>query len=315
MKLPPLNAVRAFESAARHASFRLAAAELFVTPGAVSQQIRQLESYLGVSLFRRLPRAVRLTDAGQEFFVAASRHLRGIAQAAERVRPRADTVALTSVPTFATRWLMPRLSRFTHRFPQVQVSVDASSEVADLERDGFDLAVRYGEGHYAGFGSQKLFDAVVAPLCSPTYRAAHFAGGSDLATWRGVRLLHENPPDDLWPQWLAASGMDALDAQAGMYFSYGLLALSAALEGEGVALQPIEFVERELASGALVLADERTYATGRCYTLVWPGRELRSAVANFRDWIIAEVESGPALAQLPSVANPAPQDAVAKPKP
>jgi LysR family glycine cleavage system transcriptional activator len=305
MKLPPLNAVRAFESAARHASFRLAAAELFVTPGAISQQIRQLEAHLGVSLFHRLPRAVRLTDAGQEFFAAATRHLRGIAQAAERVRPRADTVTLTSVPTFATRWLMPRLPRFTHQYPQVQVGVDASPELSDLERDGFDLAVRYGEGNYPGLGKRVLFDAIVVPLCSPAYRLAHFASGSDLATWQDVRLLHENPPDDLWPQWLLASGLEGVDAQAGMYFSYGLLALSAAIEGEGVALQPVEFVERELASGALVLADHRRQPTGRRYTLVWPERELRTAVAQFRDWLISEIDSGPALAQLPSVTKPA----------
>jgi LysR family glycine cleavage system transcriptional activator len=306
MRLPPLHALRAFESAARHASFRLAAAELFVTPGAISQQIRQLEEHLGVPLFHRLPRAVRLTDAGQEFFTAISRHLRGIAQAADKVRPRADTLTLTTVPTFASRWLMPRLPRFTQRYPKVQVGVDASSELTDLERDGFDLAVRYGAGDYPGLGSQLLFYGIVVPLCSPAYRQANFASGNGISAWRNVRLLHENPPDDWWPGWLDANGMQEIDAQGGMYFSYGLLALSAAIEGQGVALQPVEFVERELASGLLVLADDRAFDTGRRYTLVWPQRDLRQAVAQFRDWVISEVESGPALAQLPSVAKPAP---------
>jgi LysR family glycine cleavage system transcriptional activator len=304
MRLPPLNAVRAFESAARHSSFRLAAAELFVTPGAVSQQIRQLEDYLGVTLFHRLPRAVRLTEAGQEFFNAATRHLKGIAQAAERVRPRPDTVTLTTVPTFASRWLMPRLPRFTQRYPKVQVGVDASSELSDLERDGFDLAVRYGSGEYPGLDKKVLFEGVVVPLCSPSYRQAVFAGGTGLDAWRQARLLHENQPDDLWPDWLAAAGLTDIDAQGGMYFSYGLLAVSAAIEGQGVALQPVEFVERELASGVLVIADQRPQHTGRRYTLVWPKQDVRPAVAQFRDWLIAEVESGSALAQLPSVGKP-----------
>ncbi len=304
MRLPPLNAVRAFESAARLSSFRLAAAELFVTPGAISQQIRQLEEYLGVTLFHRLPRAVRLTEAGQEFFNAATRHLKGIAQAAERVRPRPDTVTLTTVPTFASRWLMPRLPRFTQRYPKVQVGVDASPELNDLERDGFDLAVRYGSGDYPGLDKKVLFEGVVVPLCSPSYRQAVFADGTDLSAWRQARLLHENQPDDLWPDWLTAAGLTGIDAQGGMYFSYGLLAVSAAIEGQGVALQPVEFVERELASGVLVIADARPQHTGRRYTLVWPKQDVRQAVAQFRDWLIAEVESGPALAQLPSVGKP-----------
>jgi LysR family glycine cleavage system transcriptional activator len=314
MRLPPLNSVRAFESAARHASFRLAAAELFVTPGAVSQQVRQLEEFLGVALFYRLPRAVRLTDAGQEFYGAATRHLKGIAQAAERVRPRADHVTLTTVPTFASRWLMPRLPRFTQRYPKVEVRVDASSELSDLERDGFDLAVRYGLGGYAGFEERVLFEGVVVALCSPAYREAHFAGGSGPKTWRQVRLLHENPPDDHWPGWLAASGMTDIDAHGGMYFSYGLLAVSAAIEGQGVALQPVEFVERELASGMLVIADQHRWHTGRRYTLVWQRGELRQGVVQFRDWLVNEVESGVALAQLPTTGKTL-SDALVHPSP
>jgi LysR family glycine cleavage system transcriptional activator len=281
----------------------------------VSQQIRQLEEHLGVPLFHRLPRAVRLTEAGQEFYNAATRHLKGIALAAEKVRPRADTVTLTTVPTFASRWLMPRLPRFTQRYPKVQVGVDASSELSDLEREGFDLAVRYGSGDYPGLDKRVLFEGVVLPLCSPSYRQAVFAEGTSSSAWKNARLLHENQPDDLWPDWLAAAGLPDIDAQGGMYFSYGLLAVSAAIEGQGVALQPVEFVERELASGVLVVADPRPQHTGRRYTLVWPKRELRQAVAQFRDWLIAEVETGPALAQLPSVGKP-PQDLLAlKPAP
>jgi len=291
LKLPPLNSLRAFEAAARHSSFRLAAAELFVTPGAVSQQVRQLEDYLGLSLFERLPRAVRLTRAGQDLFAAATRHLRGIAQAVERLKPQPDTMTISTVPTFASRWLMPRLPHFTMRCPSVEVRVDATPDVVDLEQERYDLAVRYGKGSYPGVHARLLFQGIVAPLCSRAYRAEHFDGRDPDQAWRTVRLLHENPPDDYWPGWREGTGLAATDAEAGMYFSHGLLALSAAIEGQGVALQPIEFVERELASGALVLADEHYYDTGRGYYLLWPRRELRPAVENFRDWLLNEMES------------------------
>jgi LysR family glycine cleavage system transcriptional activator len=291
MKLPPLNAVRAFEAAARRSSFRLAADELFVTPGAVSQQIRLLEDHLGVRLFERLPRAVRLTPVGQEFFAAVSRHLRGIAQAAERAHPRADTVELTLVPTFASRWLMPRLPHFTQQYPGVQVRLDASPTLIDLDDSRFDLGIRYGSGNYPGLGTQLLFLETAAPLCSPAYRESHFTQGAGGPGWDTVRLLHEYPPSDYWPPWLANAGLTEPNGDTGFYFSHGLLVLSAAIEGQGVALQPLEFVERELASGALVEADARKIETGQGYYLVWPRRELRPAVERFRDWVINELES------------------------
>jgi LysR family glycine cleavage system transcriptional activator len=292
VKLPPLNAVRAFEAAARRASFRLAADELFVTPGAVSQQIRTLEDHLGVRLFERLPRAVRLTAPGQEFFTAVSRHLRGIAQAAERIQPHADVVQLTVVPTFASRWLIPRLSHFTDRNPDVQVRIDASPTLVDLLDSYFDLGIRYGSGVYPGLETRLLFMETAAPLSSPAYRAEHFEPEGSEPDWGQIRLLHETPPSDHWPAWLARAGVTDADAHGGLYFSHGLLVLSAAIEGQGVALQPLEFVARELASGALVEVDPRKIETGQGYYLVWPRRELRPAVERCRDWLLNEVDPG-----------------------
>ncbi len=144
MKLPPLNAVRVFESAARHGSMRRAAEELFVSAGAVSQQIRTLEDHFGVKLLERTPRALLLTAAGQEFYSAVTRHLRGIAQAAERVRPQDQQIALTVAPDFASRWLMPRLSSFAAQNPEVEVRIDATFALADFEREPFDLGIRAG---------------------------------------------------------------------------------------------------------------------------------------------------------------------------
>jgi len=297
--------VRVFEAAARNASFREAAAELFVTPGAISQQVRLLEEHLGVPLFERLPRAVRLTTGGQVFFSAVTRHLRGIAQAAERLKPRADTVLLTVVPTFASRWLMPHLPHFTQLYPALQVRMDASLALVDFDREPFDLGIRYSQSGYLGLENHLLFSETVVPLCSPSYREAQFAHQDPAHAWKSARLLHENVPD-FWPQWIAGVDFTGVDADAGLYFSHGLLVLSAAIEGQGVALQPLEFVERELASGTLVLADERKLETGRGYYLVWPRRELRPAVERFRDWVIAEIQSGTQLAQLPAFSNRAP---------
>ena len=301
LKLPPLNAVRAFEAAARQSSFRLAAEELFVTPGAVSQQIRLLEGYFGVALFERLPRAVRLTPTGQEFFSGVTKHLRGIAQASERVRPRGDQVLVTVSPDFASRWLVPRLAEFMQRHPTVEVRVDASFVLADFERDSFDLGIRYGlhldRQDDARVEGLLLFKQRVVPFCSPAYRARHFDGVPAATAWRTVRLLHENPPFDLWPQWLARQGYTELDAGAGLYFSHGLLAVPAAIGGEGVTLQPREYVERDLRTGALVAADAAEFVSGRGYYLVWPKRPLRAAAIWFRDWIL-EAVSETATTQL-----------------
>ena len=264
-----------------------------MTPGAVSQQIRLLEDYFGVALFERLPRAVRLTPTGQEFFSGVTRHLRGIAQAAERVRPRGDQVLVTVSPDFASRWLVPRLADFMQRHPSVEVRVDASFELADFERDSFDLGIRYGlhsvQGDDARIESRLLFMQRVVPFCSPAYRARHFDDVSPAAAWRAVRLLHENPPYDLWPQWLASRGYTELDAGAGLYFSHGLLAVPAAVGGEGVTLQPREYVERDLRAGTLVAADTAEFVSGRGYYLVWPKRPMRAAAILFRDWVLEAV--------------------------
>jgi LysR family transcriptional regulator, glycine cleavage system transcriptional activator len=261
-----------------------------VTPGAISQQVKLLEDHLGVRLFERLPRAIRLTPLGHEFFSAVSRHLRGIAQAAERTQPQSDVVHLTVVPTFASRYLVPRLSHFTQTNPDVQVRIDASPVLVDLEDSGFDLGVRYGSGNYPGLSMQRLFMETAAALCSPSYKGEHFAGEDERANWSGVRLLHELPPSDFWPSWLANADLTDVPRETGIYFSHGLLVLSAAIESQGVALQPLEFVQRELASGALVEADPRKLTTGQGYYLVWPRRELRPAVERCRDWIIHEAD-------------------------
>lgn len=289
MKLPPLNAVRVFESAARHGSMRLAAEELFVTAGAVSQQIKLLEDYFGLQLLERRPRALLLTPTGQEFYSAVSRHLRGIAQAAERVRPRDRQISLTVAPDFAARWLMPRLMSFAAENPQIEVRVDATFALADFDRDPFDLGIRTVARVPTDLNAELLLRQRLQPYCSPGYFAAHLAG-ADASAWGRARLLHESHPYDLWAPWFAMRGFGETNSQVGLYFSHGVLAILAAIDGEGVTLQPPEYVEREIKTGALVAAADDVFESGLSYYLVWPRRPLKAAAEKFKDWILGIVE-------------------------
>ena len=307
MKLPPLNAVRVFESAARHGSMRRAAEELFVTAGAVSQQVRLLEEHFGVPLLERRPRALLMTPAGQEFYAAVSRHLRGIAQAAELVRPRDRQIALTVAPDFASRWLMPRLSAFAALDPQVEVRIDASFALADFERDGFDLGIRTAYEPPSGLNCRRLLKQMVRPYCSPGHLATHFAVHEAGQGWKRARLLHESHPYDLWAPWFAARGLGETNAEVGLYFSHGSLAILAAIDGEGLTLQPPEYVVREVALGALVAADDSLFESGLGYYLVWPRRPLKPDAERFKDWILGAAADAPATAAHGARPKPTPE--------
>lgn len=293
MRLPPLNAVRAFESAARLGGMRQAAEELFVTPGAISQQVRVLEAHFGLQLFERIPRAIHLTSAGQEFYSAVTRHLRGIAQAADRLRPGEQQIALTVAPDFAARWLMPRLGAFTALYPKFEVRVDASFALADFERDAFDLGIRTSLQPPEHLNAEFLFRQRVRPYCSPSYFEKLFKKRTKANAWAHARLLHENHPFDLWTQWLGMRGLTGSNAEAGLYFSHGQLAILAAIDGEGATLQPVEYVDREVQSGALVAADSAIYESGLGYYLVWPRRALRAPAEKFKEWVLGLVNKVP----------------------
>lgn len=265
---------------------RRAAEELFVTPGAVSQQIKVLEDHFGVPLLERRPRALLLTPAGQEFYAAASRHLRGIAQAAEQIRPRDRQIAITVAPDFASRWLMPRLSSFAALNPRVEVRIDATFEMADFDRDPFDLGIRTVFEKPTNLNAELILRQKVRPYCSPTYFAEHLETRGGRVDWSRARLLHESHPYDLWAPWFAMRGLGETNAEVGLYFSHGLLAILAAIDGDGVTLQPAEYVTREVASGALVAADDAWFESGLSYYLVWPRRPLKPAAEAFKDWIL-----------------------------
>ncbi len=286
MKLPPLNALRAFDATARHLSLRHAAEELFVTPGAISQQLKSLETWLGQRLLDRGPRGVSLTPVGAEFHAATHRHLRALAQAAERVRPQHNEVSISVLPSFASRWLVPNLPGFTREHPGARVRVDATSNVVDFDRESCDLAIREASRIAPPLQARELFPVVLFPVCTPEYRRRHLR---TLAGLRKVRLLHEFSPQEqgsLWPRWLAAAGLADVDPEPGLYFSHTMHAVETALRGEGVALTNPELVQDELSTERLVIAFRRGLNTGRSYWLVWPGRPMREPARWLADWLV-----------------------------
>jgi LysR family transcriptional regulator, glycine cleavage system transcriptional activator len=301
MRLPPLNAVRAFDAVARLGSVRAAADELAVTPAAVSQQLRVLEAHLGIALTQRNGRGLMLTDSGRTWHGEIARHLRAIALAAERVRPGRRVVQVTVVQSFGSRWLMPRLTKFTEREPEIEVRIDASPVLADLARDPFDLAIREGRGVYPEADIARLFELEYFPMASPEVaRAMRKRNGS--VDWSHARLLHE-VTFDYWPDWIAMADAREVDVARGLFFSHTMLALDAAIEGQGVALVPPPLAERELARGALVVVDPRRYAPGTGIYLAWPRKGLRTlspAATAFRDWVI---EAARATATEPPAAR------------
>lgn len=299
MKLPPLNAVRAFDAAARHLNLRRAAGDLFVTPGAISQQVRQLEEWLGVRLFDRRARGVELTEAGVQFHAVVARSLRQIAQAAERLRPERNTVTISVLPSLGARWLVPRLDGFTRAHPLLQVRVDATLDLADFDSDGVDLALRHQAAAPSDLESIEICEELMYPVCSPDYRAAHVRRGR-LAP--DVRLLHEFPlreRTDHWDRWLEQEGYDDIDAAHGLYFSHEMLAMDAAMRGQGVAMLSHLLAADSIRRGELVLASPHPLATGKRFLIVWPPGGLREPVRLFRDWLAgAFAEAVASAAQL-----------------
>ena len=305
LPLPPLNALRAFEAAARHLSFSRAAAELNVTPAAVSHQVKALEEYLGTPLFRRLTRAVVLTEAGQAGVPALRQGFAKLGEAADLLRADETAGALTVsvAPSFGAKWLVPRLDRFAAAHPDIDIRIDASMAPADFARDGIDVAVRFGHGVYPGLHVEKLFDEEVVPVCTPALckgpPALH-----EPADLRRHTLIHialrgrdQTWPD--WPMWLRSAGVEGIDATRGPRFSVDSMAVQAALEGQGVALVNSALVADDLAAGRLVKAFELAMPVSFSYYIVCPEFTAeRPKVAAFRAWIVDQarrMEDDPAL--------------------
>jgi LysR family transcriptional regulator, glycine cleavage system transcriptional activator len=294
LRLPPLSAVRAFEAAARHGGFQSAGEELHVSAGAVAHQVKQLESWLGITLFQRLARGVVLTPSGHQYAQALRPLLNGLAEVSEAVRRRGDerVVTVTSVPSLVSRWLMPRLGRLREQHPDIDMRVLASLHPVDFLREGVDVAIRLGTGPYPGLKTDLLMEEWFSAVCSPAFKAA----APDLhepANLSRYPLLHDEAesriPDEItWARWLQAFGI-AYTGAARPSFSHTYLTLEAAANGQGIALAAEPFIAEDLRCGRLVrLFPQRVRGPYRFHLVRPPDAEARPAVKAFCDWIKAE---------------------------
>jgi len=303
--LPPLNSLRAFEAAARHLSFSKAAEELGVTPAAVGHQIKSLENFLGVILFVRLTRALRLSDAAQAALPSLREGFDKLTEASESLSAQDDNGVLTvsAGPSLAAKWLVPRLDDFRQCCPDMDLRLDATDDLVDFRRDGVDIALRYGRGHYPGHRVDPLFGEKYSPVCSPRL----MKGPHPLRVPGDLRhhtLLHLNwRQEDVtapnWRMWLLAAGVEDIEPRRGARYNLEVLVVQAALEGQGVALCSDTLIEGDLKQGRLIRPFELTVTdqSGFAYFLVCPeARAEEPKIVAFRNWILAEVAASGAAA-------------------
>src|SRR5262245_12380423 len=297
--LPPLNTLPSFEAAARHLSFSKAAEELHVTHGAVSRSIRHLEQFLGVQLFVRATRAVRLTAAGAAYAADVRQGLERLLAATLTINGQHSSILnVSTLDSFASKWLVPRLFKFRRAYGDIDVRLSTSEKLADFISDGIEVAVRYGRGQYPGVHTELLMQEDLSPVCSPQL----LQGPHPLRTPEDLKfhtLIHNDFPID-WAMWLRMAGVDGVDPHKGPSFYSSEHVVQAAVQGDGVALGRSSLVDDDIAAGRLVRPFEIRLSAGLAYYLVYPPAALkRPKIRNFRDWIITEValqkNSEPAL--------------------
>jgi len=309
-RLPPLNALRVFEAAARHLSFKDAAVELHITQAAVSHQVKALEEYLGVELFRRAGRGVALTDAARACLPKLREGFDALAAAVEMIRERGDEAELviTAPPVFTARWLMPRLADFSRREPKIELRVFGSSKMVDggalgvsnlvgdldLRTESSEVQIHLGAGHYAGHRADRLFAVAITAVASPELEPP-LKSPADLASHA---LLHDDALEivaggNAWQKWLEAAGVaERVDAERGPRFSTNMLSLEAASQKLGVALALRPLVNADIASGRLCAPFDVEVKPGSAYYLVCPEVIAdRPAVAAFRKWLLEQAKT------------------------
>jgi LysR family transcriptional regulator, glycine cleavage system transcriptional activator len=308
-RLPSLNALRAFEAAARHLSFTKAAEELHVTQAAISHQVKTLEEQLGLPLFRRLNRRLLLTDAGQVYASDLTRTFDGIAEATERIASARSggSLRISTLPSMAAKWLLPRLSRFRARYPEVDVLVSASHGLVDFRRDDVHLAVRYGKGNYPGLETVLLMDDEIFVVCSPQV----LASGPPLRDPEDLKhhtLLHDSSLEAGrrdWRAWLERIGVEGVDPDRGPGFSDSNLILEAVMAGEGVALTRRSLAAADLAAGRLAIPFGPITPATNHYYVVYPRANAElPKVRAFTQWLLDEVAADRSAGRLTVAAGP-----------
>ncbi|KUE79813.1 transcriptional regulator GcvA [Aeromonas schubertii] len=290
-RLPPLNALKAFEAAARHLSFTRAAEELFVTQAAISHQIKALEEYLGIKLFRRKNRSLLLTEEGQGYFLDIKDIFASISEATEKLLARSAKGALTVSlqPSFAIQWLVPRLVRFSERHPDIDVRIKAVDLDEGSLTDDVDVAIYYGRGNWPGLRADKLHTEYLIPVCSPML----LTGPKPLRTPEDLTrhtLLHDTSRRD-WKAWFRQLGIDAPNVNQGPIFSHSTMVIQAAIHGQGVALGHSVLAQPEIDAGRLICPFEQVLVSKNAFYLVCQEQQSEQGkIVAFRDWMLELVE-------------------------
>lgn len=306
-RLPPLNALRSYEAAARHRSFTKAAEELGVIPAAVSFQVRMLEDHVGVALLQRVNRQLMLTEAGEACLPGIRGAFEGLAASIDAisVAGRSGVLTVSVAPSFASKWLLPRLHIFQTAHADIDVRVSASMQLADFASGEVDLAIRYGSGRYPGLVSEQILRESVIPVCSPKLLESPDPLRSP-ADIRFHTLLHDDSPDEdescpTWEMWLNAAGVQGIDVTRGSRFDQSSMVLEAAALGRGVALAKSALAAMDLAEGRVVKPFELSFPVEFAYYVVYPeSKAVMPKVGVFIRWLKDEADaaSSPKLVNL-----------------
>ncbi|QPG04650.1 transcriptional regulator GcvA [Salinimonas marina] len=290
-RLPPLNALKAFEAAARHLSFTRAADELFVTQAAVSHQIKALEEYLSMKLFIRRNRTLLLTEEGQAYFLELKDIFKSLQEATDRLLAKGSKGAITVAmpPSFASQWLVPRISRFSNANPDIDVRIKAVDFDEGFLDDDIDVAIYYGKGRWSGLQADKLHREFLTPLCAPSL----FSGPKPLNSLADLKhhvLLHDLSRE-AWKTWLKQIGVAGVNVNQGPVFSHSMLVLQAAALGQGIALANTILARPEIDAGRLIMPfSERVESRDAFYVVCDESQADLGKIAAFREWILAQVE-------------------------
>ncbi len=293
LRLPPLNTLRSFEAAARTGSFAQAAAELAVTASAISHQIKGLESYLGVELFKRVKRKAELTDSGEKYLSSIQAALHDIAEATEvlKSRSKTHTITISMTPHFLTRWMMPRLGKFQALYPDIELQINASMGLINFDTSSTDMAIYFGDGDWPEIQVHFLKDIFLVPICSPSI----ITKDKPLSKPEHIRfhpLIHVSKRLSEWSQWLALAGVKFQERRQGLQLSNSMLTNAAAAENLGISLGDTTLLGPEIESGKLIIPFDLPLNIHRSFYLVYQkDRPLSHSMAVFKQWVMKEMDT------------------------
>ena len=306
-RLPSLNGLRAFEAAARHLSFTKAAEELNVTQTAISHQIKRLEEELGLKLFARQNRSLALTADGRDYLPGIRAAFQDLRLATERLKRRenANVLTVSTITSFAAKWLMPRVSKFQQQHPSVDVRVTTSTELPDFGSDGVDVGIRYGHGKWPGLRSDWLMAEELFPVCSPQLLKGEHPIRTPADLKHHTLLYSSHDMEDDWRLWLTAADVSLeILKQPVLQFDMIFMTVQAAIDGLGVAVGRTAFVESDLAAGRLVAPFDVTLPIDVGFYLVCPEQSADTPkISAFREWLLATAkrDTQPSIAGRPEL--------------